>query len=77
MCFDGVKRLCHQGQTQEEGLDQSIRHCPYRPQGLSGRQGRRDPEVLGRRGEEPKVLRRVPRVRQDQRDRRVWRRRRR
>merc|ERR1719295_1888474 len=47
-------------ETQEEGLDQSIGHCPHRSQGLPGCQGRRDPEVLGRRGEEPEVLRRVP-----------------
>merc|ERR1712018_824223 len=74
MCFDGVKRLCHIRGKLREGLDQSIGHCPHWPQRLPGREGRRDPKVLRRRGEKLEVVRRVPRVGEDQRDRRVRRR---
>ena len=57
------------------GLDKPVWHHPGWSPWLPGRQGWCDSEVLSGRGQEPQVLRRVPRVHQDQRDCRLcWRR---
>merc|ERR1719350_1442897 len=65
MCFDGVKRLCHiRGNLRKKVW---INQSDIILVGLRDYQDAK-PEVIGRRGEEPEVLRRVPGVRQDQRD---------